>query len=50
MPFILRNFSFLGVDSVMRLVERSKAVWVCLVQDLPAGALGKIGHTASLEE
>ncbi len=50
MPFILRNVSLRGVDSVMCPVERRKAAWERLVEDLPAEALGEIGHAASLEE
>jgi acrylyl-CoA reductase (NADPH) len=50
MPFILRNVSLRGVDSVMCPVDRRKEAWNRLVKDLPADALGKIGHTVSLEE
>jgi len=50
MPFILRNVSLRGVDSVMCPVERRKAAWQRLVQDLPAAALGEIGQVASLEQ
>ena len=50
MPFILRNVSLRGVDSVMCPVDRRKEAWSRLVRDLPAGALGEIGHTVSLEE
>jgi acrylyl-CoA reductase (NADPH) len=50
MPFILRNVSLRGVDSVMCPAERRKVAWSRLVRDLPAEALGEIGHTASLEE
>ena len=50
MPFILRNVSLRGVDSVMCPVERRKNAWGRLVRDLPAGALGEIGQTVSLEE
>ena len=50
MPFILRNVSLRGVDSVMCPVARRKEAWSRLVQDLPAGALGEIGQTISLEE
>ncbi|MCP5084365.1 MAG: oxidoreductase, partial [Alphaproteobacteria bacterium] len=50
MPFILRNVSLRGVDSVMCPVNRRKEAWGRLVRDLPAEALGEIGHTASLEE
>jgi len=50
MPFILRNVSLRGVDSVMCPVQRRKAAWRRLVQDLPADALGEIGQTVSLEE
>jgi acrylyl-CoA reductase (NADPH) len=50
MPFILRNVSLRGVDSVMCPVERRKIAWQRLVADLPAAALGEIGHVASLEQ
>jgi len=50
MPFILRNISLRGVDSVMCPVERRKVAWQRLVTDLPAQALGEIGQMASLEE
>ncbi len=50
MPFILRNVSLSGVDSVMCSVDRRKEAWGRLVRDLPADALGEIGQTASLEE
>ena len=36
MPFILRNVSLRGVDSVMCPVERRKQAWQRLVTDLPA--------------
>jgi acrylyl-CoA reductase (NADPH) len=50
MPFILRNVSLRGVDSVMCPVDRRKQAWGRLVRDLPSEALGSIGHTVSLEE
>ncbi len=50
MPFILRNVSLRGVDSVMCPVERRKLAWRRLVTDLPAKALGEIGQVASLEQ
>jgi acrylyl-CoA reductase (NADPH) len=50
MPFILRNVSLRGVDSVMCPVERRKVAWQRLVDDLPAKALGEIGQVASLEQ
>ena len=50
MPFILRNVSLRGVDSVMCPVERRKVAWQRLVTDLPAEALGEIGQVASLEQ
>jgi len=50
MPFILRNVSLRGVDSVMCPVDRRKIAWQRLVTDLPAAALGEIGQVASLEE
>ena len=50
MPFILRNVSLRGVDSVMCPVDRRKEAWGRLVRDLPAEALGEIRQTISLEE
>jgi acrylyl-CoA reductase (NADPH) len=50
MPFILRNVSLRGVDSVMCPQDRRRAAWGRLVDDLPAKALGEIGQTASLEQ
>ena len=50
MPFILRNVSLRGVDSVMCPVERRKQAWGRLVRDLPSDAIGEIGQTVSLEE
>ncbi len=50
MPFILRNVTLAGVDSVMCPLERRTAAWQRLVGDLPEKALGEIGHGAVLEE
>ena len=50
MPFILRNVSLRGVDSVMCPVERRKQAWQRLVTDLPDAALGGIGQVAGLEQ
>jgi len=50
MPFILRNVSLRGVDSVMCPVPRRKQAWRRLVTDLPADALGEIGQVAGLEQ
>ena len=50
MPFILRNVSLRGVDSVSCPVERRKQAWQRLVSDLRARALGEIGQVASLEQ
>ena len=50
MPFILRNVSLRGVDSVSCPVERRKQAWQRLVSDLPTRALGEIGQVASLEQ
>jgi acrylyl-CoA reductase (NADPH) len=49
MPFILRNVSLRGVDSVMCPVPRRKQAWRRLITDLPADALGEIGQVAGLE-
>lgn len=50
MPFILRNVSLRGVDSVMCPAERRKAAWARIAKDLPAAALSEIAHEAALEE
>jgi acrylyl-CoA reductase (NADPH) len=50
MPFILRNISLRGVDSVMCPVARRREAWQRLVTELPAGALGEIGQIAGLEQ
>lgn len=41
-PFILRNVSLLGVDSVMAPMHRRKRAWWQLAQDLPRGKLGQM--------
>ena len=50
MPFILRNVSLRGVDSVMCPVARRKRAWERLARDLPLEALGEISHEATLEQ
>ena len=50
MPFILRNVSLRGVDSVMCPVQRRKRAWERLARDLPMKALGEIAHEATLEQ
>lgn len=50
MPFILRNVSLRGVDSVMCPVPRRQQAWRRLVTDLPAEALGEIGQVVGLEQ
>lgn len=50
MPFILRNISLRGVDSVSCPVERRKVAWQRLVSDLPGSALGEIGRVVGLAE
>lgn len=50
MPFILRNVSLRGVDSVTCPTARRQQAWQRLVTDLPKGALGEIGQTVSLEQ
>ena len=50
MPFILRNVSLRGVDSVMCPVSRRKRAWERLARDLPLEALGEISHEATLEQ
>ncbi len=50
MPFILRNVSLRGVDSVMCPVQRRKRAWERLARDLPMKVLGEIAHEATLEQ
>ena len=50
MPFILRNVSLRGVDSVICPVARRKVAWTRLARELPENALTEIGHIASLDE
>lgn len=41
-PFILRNVSLLGVDSVMAPMHKRKRAWWQLAQDLPKGKLSQM--------
>ena len=50
MPFILRNVSLLGVDSVVCPIEPRQRAWQRLVKDLPEAALEAITDTATLEQ
>lgn len=50
MPFILRNVSLRGVDSVSCPVPRRREAWQRLVNDLPDAALGDIAQVAGLEQ
>ena len=50
MPFILRNISLRGVDSVSCPVPRRRLAWRRLTDELPAGTLDEIGQVASLEQ
>ncbi|UTW13985.1 acrylyl-CoA reductase (NADPH) [Marinobacterium rhizophilum] len=50
MPFILRNVRLQGVDSVMCPLARRQQAWERLARELPASALGEIGHSIALEE
>jgi acrylyl-CoA reductase (NADPH) len=50
MPFILRNVSLRGVDSVACPIGRRKTAWQRLVDDLPPAALGEIGQVAGLDD
>jgi acrylyl-CoA reductase (NADPH) len=50
MPFILRNVSLRGVDSVSCPIERRKAAWQRLVSDLPGSALGEIEQVIGLDQ
>ncbi len=49
MPFILRNVRLQGVDSVMCPLARRQQAWERLALELPAAALGEIGHSIALE-
>ncbi len=50
MPFILRNVSLRGVDSVMCPPRRRRRAWQRLATDLPAAALQEIAYEAGLDE
>jgi acrylyl-CoA reductase (NADPH) len=50
MPFILRNVSLRGVDSVYCPLERRTAAWQRLANELPEDAYADIGRVISLEE
>ncbi len=50
MPFILRNVSLRGVDSVQCPVERRKSAWQRLANDLPSALFDDIETSASLEQ
>jgi acrylyl-CoA reductase (NADPH) len=49
MPFILRSVSLLGVDSVQTPIERRRAVWERLGDDLKPAGLDEIAHEISLD-
>lgn len=50
MPFILRGVSLLGVDSVNTPIERRRAVWGRLADDLKPAGLDDIGHDITIEQ
>lgn len=50
MPFILRNVSLRGVDSVMCPKERRAEAWQRLARDLPPELLSEIEQVAHLED
>jgi acrylyl-CoA reductase (NADPH) len=50
MPFILRNVSLRGVDSVSCPFERRTAAWERLATDLPESAYSAISRTVGLED
>jgi acrylyl-CoA reductase (NADPH) len=50
MPFILRNVSLRGVDSVVCPRERRLAAWERLARDLPREHLAAIRQLAQLED
>ena len=49
MPFILRNVSLRGVDSVNCPLERRVQAWEQLAAELPASAYAELGHVIALE-
>lgn len=50
MPFILRNVSLRGADSVSCPVERRTCAWERLASDLPDSAYNTISRTVGLEQ
>ncbi|MCB1722277.1 MAG: oxidoreductase [Chromatiaceae bacterium] len=50
MPFILRNVSLRGVDSVSCPTDRRRSAWQRLVTDLPEAAIGEIAQVVGLEQ
>jgi acrylyl-CoA reductase (NADPH) len=50
MPFILRNVSLRGVDSVYCPIERRTEAWRRLSRELPDSAFEEIGRLISLSE
>lgn len=50
MPFILRNVSLRGVDSVMCPVERRTIAWQRLANELPESSYDNIGQVIGLDE
>jgi acrylyl-CoA reductase (NADPH) len=50
MPFILRNVSLRGVDSVSCPRDRRARAWSRLAEQLPEAALGTIGRVIGLDE
>jgi acrylyl-CoA reductase (NADPH) len=50
MPFILRNVSLRGVDSVYCPLERRTRAWQRLARELPESAYAEIGRVIALEE
>jgi len=50
MPFILRNVSLCGVDSVSCPIERRTRAWERLASDLPQSAYDAISRTVGLDE
>src|SRR3546814_16315714 len=49
-PFILRNVSLLGVDSVMAPMHRRKRAWWQLAKDLPKDKLAAMTEVHPLSE
>jgi putative YhdH/YhfP family quinone oxidoreductase len=50
LPFILRGVNLLGIDSVMVPIERRRAIWQRIADDLKPAGLDAIGHDIGLAD